>query len=476
MWGPGAGGVLRYLSSLGDPVSSSALAFFTTLHLALALLRKERSFGGGFRLLLLPSFVFTAAPWLLPSPLGLTVGLLSHLAWFTACEKLLPVAAPAAPRPASGARTTTRPEAATPFSPSRASSPSAPPPGFVATPVLAVFDETPEIRTFRLVRPKGFEFRAGQFLSVRIPAGSKTAVRCYTISSSPDARGYLEISVKRQGLVSSTLHATVRPGTTLEVRGPGGKFLYPSGEDRPIALLGGGVGITPLMSMLRYAVANEPDRSVTLLYSVRTERDIAFRTELAGIVRRNPQVRLVLAASRGTEDPELFPGRIDEKLLRNVISNLLRPLYFVCGPVPMIEEMKRLLAGAGVPEAQVHAEAFEAAVAWASAPASAAARRPAAAASGGGRGRPGATTWRLVLCRSGKTTGVSPSQTLLEAAEEAGAGIDSSCRSGACGTCRTRLLRGAADGEGGALSPEERAQGWILPCISFPRADCEMDA
>jgi ferredoxin-NADP reductase len=151
---------------------------------------------------------------------------------------------------------------------------------WVKTPVVAVFDETPDVRTFRMARPEGFEFKAGQFLTIRVRADGKEHVRCYSISSPPDARGHLEITVKRIGLVSGALHATVRPGSMLSVRPPGGAFVYPTGEDRPLVLIAGGVGITPLMSMLRHAIDAEPWRPVTLFYSVRTVEDIAFRDEL----------------------------------------------------------------------------------------------------------------------------------------------------------------------------------------------------
>ena len=143
--------------------------------------------------------------------------------------------------------------------------PSQPARGFTQTPMLAVIDESPDIKTIRVQRPAGFDFVAGQFLPVRIRVDGKEQVRCYSISSSPFTEGFLEISVKRQGLVSNALHATARPGGILTVKAPNGHFTYPSGDDRPLVLLAGGVGITPLVSMLRYAVHSEPSRPVTLI-------------------------------------------------------------------------------------------------------------------------------------------------------------------------------------------------------------------
>jgi ferredoxin-NADP reductase len=461
----GAGGILGALAGLADPAPSSTLAFVATLHVALAVLRKERSFTRRrFALPLAPAFAFAASPWLLQSPIGLAVGIVSHLAWFAACENLLPVAAPEERRRANCARAEALPAAATLF---LGKSAIAPPPGFVSARVFAVVEETPDIRTFRFARPVGFEFRAGQFLSVRVAVEGNSAVRCYTISSAPEASGYLEISVKRQGAVSTALHSTVGAGSTLLVRGPAGKFTYPDGEDRPIVLLAGGVGITPLMSMLRHAVQADPGRPVTLLYSVRTEADVAFRDELAHLARRQPQLRVVVAVTRGSDVPGFFPGRIDASLLAEVVHDPASALHFVCGPHPMIRDICRLLGALGVPETQVRSEAFEAAAAWASS--TAGPRQEVAPRF------PGATR-RLELSRSGKIAPVPPGQTLLDAAEGAGAAIDFSCRSGSCGTCRTRLLSGKVDGEGEGLPAVDRAQGWILPCVALPLSDCRLDA
>ena len=174
--------------------------------------------------------------------------------------------------------------------------------------VLSVFDETPVIKTIRVARPEGFEFEAGQFVTVRIRVDGKEYARCYSISSAPCVRGYLEFSVRRQGLVSNALHATVRPGASLFVKAPAGAFRYPAGDDRPIVLLAGGIGITPLISMLRHAVATEPTRPVTLLYSARTEADFAFRDELVTAARRHPQVRVYFAVSGGSCRPVALSG------------------------------------------------------------------------------------------------------------------------------------------------------------------------
>jgi ferredoxin-NADP reductase len=294
--------------------------------------------------------------------------------------------------------------------------------------------------------------------------------------SSPASRGYLEISVKRQGLVSSTLHATIRPGSVLSIRPPAGAFVYPEGDDRPLVLVSGGVGCTPMISMLRHAVACEPSRAVVYLFSAKGESDIAFRQELALLGRRHPQVRIVVALTRGEANPRFYAGRIDEKLIRQVVPDPAQSLFYVCGPQGMIQGIRTLLGRIGVPPAQVRSEAFEAAVAASRVPpgAESPAPEPVAVvaqvgATGGGR-----TSVRLSV--SGKTVCPAGGQTLLEAAETARVEIASSCRSGVCGTCRTRLVSGEVECSADAMDESDREQGYIYPCVAWAKGDCVLEA
>ncbi|MFN7989250.1 MAG: 2Fe-2S iron-sulfur cluster-binding protein [Thermoanaerobaculia bacterium] len=436
---------------MSAPASIAVLSFVTTLHVAAFLLLSHRRAGRGRRVLLLPTVAFAVLAWLLTTPAWLLAGLAAQLAWVVACERLLaggsdeagPAAAAPAPAASSRAAAVVKPAASA---------------GFVPVKVLSVVDETPEIRTFRMERPAGFAFRAGQFLVVRVAAGGKDEVRCYSISSAPEAAGYLEISVRRQGRASGALHETVRAGGGLPIRGPGGSFVYPEERDTPIVLHAGGVGITPMISMLRHAVLNDPGRPVTFLYTVRTEADVAFRDELAVVARRAPGVRVYVTLTRGEPTRGFLTGRMDAGRIATFVPDPAKAIHMICGPAPMIASLREALAGLGVPPGQVRFEAFEAAVASASEEA------------GGG------AEHALRLARSGLTASVDGATSLLDAAEAAGASIDSMCRAGNCGTCRTRLLSGKVHDPGTALSAAERENGWILPCVARATGDCVLDA
>ena len=459
--------------------SPSVLAFVSTIHLCLLLLRKHRSVHSLLAAIwLLPSLAFGVGAWLLSTPGWLVGGVGAHLAWYLACEAVLRKRAPATGEPTRVAAAGSGPAIA-----------SAAPPveiapvhqrGFIPVPILAVLPETEDITTFRLARPDGFAFRAGQFLTVRIEVEGKPLVRCYSISSAPQTSGYMEISVKRVGRVSGTLHATLRPGSELHVKPPAGRFVYPEGDDRPIVLLAGGVGITPLASMLRHGIAAQPSRPITLLFSVHSERDVVFRQELEWAAGRFPNATVLVTVSDGHRAAGQLAGRINEAMLRQVVADIQNSVYMICGPNPMMEAMRRMLSGFGVPAAQVQYEEFEIAVA--------AARelnveaRPAAApstavtVSSPGAGAPARDGFHLKLERNGATVRVGAGQTLLEAAEGAGAEIPSSCRAGVCLTCRTRLLSGNVDCDSESLDESDRAAGYVLPCVAWAKCDCVLDA
>jgi glycine betaine catabolism B len=457
-------------------VDTALPASVTAIHLAIAALRHHRARSSVVNPFVLPSFLAAVTPWLWPSPLALGLMLVAHLAWVIVCEILAPVPSPHAPArtaTSSGARTATaRPQNATSAPSAQGVRSAGTPGGFAEASVLAVLDEATDIRTFRLSRPQGFDFTAGQFVPVRVSIDGKPHVRCYSISSSPDARGYLEISVRRQGLVSTTLHATLRTGSRLLIGRPAGHFVYPGGDDRPLALLAGGIGITPLLSMLRYAVSSDPSRPIALLYSARTPQAAAFYSELQVIAQRHPQVRIAVTISDPSTPAPWRRGHIDGEMVRQYVPHPSHTIFCICGPVPMMTAMEQLLAGQGVPPDQVRKENFDTAMAASQINAPA----PAAISAAAARSPQGATGYEITFAATGRSVTGNGSHTLLETAEAEGIGIPSSCRSGVCQACRTRVADGDVDCQSSVLDPDDRAAGFVLPCVSWPQSNVVLEA
>jgi ferredoxin-NADP reductase len=452
-------------------VDTALPASLTAAHFALAAFRHHRSRSSFLNLFVLPSFVVAATPWIWSSTTALLAVLCAHVAWVVVCEIVTPPpASAAAAEPASTRPSITRP------SPTRAawserSSQSLPVPrdqsGFAPVTVLAVLDETSDIKTFRLSRPPGFDFKPGQFAPVRMSIDGKPHVRCYSISSSPDSRGYFEISVRRQGLVSTTLHATVRQGSQLTIGKPAGHFVYPADDERPLALLAGGIGITPLLSMLRFAVSSHPTRPVTLLYSARNREALAFLPELRVLAQRHPQLRIGITVSEPEAPAPWRTGRIDLPFVKQYVAHPAHTIFCVCGPTAMMIDMERLLVTAGVPPAQIRSEKFETAVA-------ATVLNARSTAHDGDANQ--LSHFSVTFAATGRTSRAPGSRTLLETAEAEGIAITSSCRSGVCQSCRTRLADGEVDCQSTVLDAEDRAAGFILPCVSWAQSDCVLEA
>jgi len=261
----------------------------------------------------IPSFLAAATPWFFPAPGSVLAVLAADALWYFAAGRL---------HSAGGAGPVAR--RATPATMLR---------------VLGRRRETDEIQTFRLERPPGFDFQPGQYLTVVVPVEGRLVSRCYSICSAPSEPRHLDISVRKQGLVSAALHESVLSGGTIAARKPAGKFVYPGDTRRPIVLLGGGVGITPLLSMLRHAAASDPGRDVTLLLSVRTGDQIPFRAELEDLGRR-PGLRVVVTATRGGAVPPVRSGRLDLDFVRREVRDPAACVFCMCGPGEMIDGFK----------------------------------------------------------------------------------------------------------------------------------------
>jgi ferredoxin-NADP reductase len=206
-----------------------------------------------------------------------------------------------------------------------------------------------------------FSYLPGQFLTVTVPINGKQVKRSYTIASSPTQHDHAEITVKHEegGEVSAHLHNHVQEGDLLESSGPSGSFIFTGRECKCILLIGGGVGITPLMSVIRYLTDRSWAGDIFLLYSCHSPRDIIFRQELDYIQRRHPNLRVIVTVSQPEGANWKGPmGRITKELIARSVPDLASRYVHLCGPVPLMEEVKRILVELGVPPERVKTEAF----------------------------------------------------------------------------------------------------------------------
>ncbi|MFD2617241.1 NO-inducible flavohemoprotein [Terrilactibacillus laevilacticus] len=207
----------------------------------------------------------------------------------------------------------------------------------------------------------------GQYISVRvrIPGSEYFQIRQYSLSDVPN-EDYLRISVKREeggdqypeGLVSNYLHDQIKPGDTLEVSAPAGEFTLQSSE-RPIVFISAGIGQTPLMSMTKKVIKENPKRHITWIHSAKDADKLAFKEELTKLKEKAPQLKIHIALSQDTnkyEDIKRY-GRIDSEWLEKLIESKDADFYF-CGPTTFMSQIYNILIGWNVPESQINYEFF----------------------------------------------------------------------------------------------------------------------
>jgi ferredoxin-NADP reductase len=312
-------------------------------------------------------------------------------------------------------------------------------------------------------------FLAGQHLPLRFTLDGEVHIRTYSLSSAP-SDGFYRISVKREGLISSHLHEQIRVGDVLQARAPQGHFTVAPLERRPLVLLAAGVGITPLLSMLREVVyqglRTRGIRQTWLLQSSRSLADQPFRKELDHLLEKaGDAVRVLRLLSQPEADAELDAdfdrhGRIDGALLRDLleVEDYDQIDFVLCGPGGFTQGVYDSLRELDVRDARIHAETFGPSTLKRQRDADAIVIEQPPAAT---------TSVPVVFERSAKEARWQPDGgSLLELAESRGLRPEFSCRGGSCGTCKTRLVSGAVNyPQPPAEVPEA---GHVLICCAVP--------
>jgi len=312
-------------------------------------------------------------------------------------------------------------------------------------------------------------FQAGQHLPVRFTLDGQVHIRTYSLSSAPSDE-FFRISVKRDGLVSSHLHEGIRVGDLIEARAPQGHFTVAANEQRPLVLLAAGVGITPLLSMLREVVyqgrRTRRTRPSWLFQSSRSLADQPFRAELDRLLDgTDGAVRVVRLLSqpedqvREGEDFDLA-GRIDLALLKTIllVEDYDQLDFVLCGPSSFTQGLYDDLRRLDIRDQRIHAETFgPSTLRRQPDPEAVVIKQPPAATS----------SVAVMFQRSAINARWQPeSGSLLELAESRELRPEFSCRGGSCGTCKTRLISGQVN------YPQPPAElpgaGEVLICCAVP--------
>jgi len=353
---------------------------------------------------------------------------------------------------------------------------------FHALTIAQVKHETPEAISVSFRIPEAlralFQFKPGQHLGVRAQIDGEEQRRSYSICSGPGEED-LRIAIKRiaDGRFSHWARATLAAGATLEVMPPAGRFVLPpsSGEARQVVAFAAGAGITPILAMLKHALAREPATSFTLIYGNRNPESTLFRQELEDLKDRHlTRFTLLQVLTRNDETGgPVLEGRISADKVKLLGTSLFKPAevahFFLCGPGSMIKETRNALFALGVPRERVHHEFF---------------------APGGGAYRAAAAP-RPVVPNEGKPTEsrqgteaiaildgvrhafvVPPGSHVVDAALAQGIRVPYSCKGGMCCTCRAKVIEGEAHMTTNySLEAWEIARGFILTCQAVPTSE-----
>ena len=326
--------------------------------------------------------------------------------------------------------------------------------------IAEVIQETPSTKTFVLEAPEGgapgFSYLAGQHLTIVIDIDGRTERRCYSFSSSPAVTGLPSITVKRMpgGRVSRHLHERLHAGDTIVATEPAGAFTLQvdPAASRHFVMIAGGVGITPLVSLVETVLRREPGSRITLLCGNRDALEIIFRQRLDTLVAQfGNRLKLRHALDEVPEGWDGLRGALDGQLVQHALGSCDADAYFVCGPEPMMQSVCSALESAGVPRQRIRTERF----AYASAATTRIPERPA----------------EITFAASGRHIRTKPGQTILQAGLEAGLELPYSCTMGGCGACKLRRSAGTVVmSEPNCLSDSEREAGYLLACCSYADA------
>ncbi|MDX2368234.1 MAG: 2Fe-2S iron-sulfur cluster-binding protein [Colwellia sp.] len=322
-------------------------------------------------------------------------------------------------------------------------------------------------------------FKPGQFLIFKLfiegscTAKQKSVIRCYTLSDAPRS-DYYRVSIKRvhapanqpnipAGLSSNFFHDAVEEGARLLVKAPSGHFHLQRNESLPIVLIGGGIGITPMLSIINAVLEGEENREIWLYYGVRNGDEHTFKEHLQTLANKHDNFHLhVCYSAPGDNDAEGIDyrhnSRVNISLLRATLK-LMRYQFYVCGPKLMMESLVPDLEDWGVDRNDIYYESFG--------PASLIKREKLV---------PTANAKAIIITfsKSGKNIPWDPAaDSLLEFAESNDIEVDSGCRAGGCGSCQTKVKSGEFDY---SQEPDaDVAPGHCLLCISTPKCDLTLD-
>jgi len=343
---------------------------------------------------------------------------------------------------------------------------------FHALRIAEIVPETSEANSIRFDIPPElrdrFAFKAGQHLTLRATIDGEEVRRNYSLCTHP-ADGDWMVTVKRIGLFSNWVGDQLQPGDSLDVMPPHGSFTceFDAAKSRHLVGIAGGSGITPVMSLVRTLLREEPESRFTLFYGNRDSSSVIFLEALAGLKDKHlGRLEIYHFLDAEEQDIELFNGMLSRERLEEAIPALVPDAaevegWFICGPGPMMDAAEGVLLDRNIAKERIHIERFTAD------------RPPEAVVQEIAQLQTQAEGVSVAVTLDGRTRRVPfTAGNILDSARASGLPAPFACKAGVCATCRAKVTKGKVEMAARyGLTDEEVADGYVLTCQSVPLGD-----
>ena len=223
--------------------------------------------------------------------------------------------------------------------------------------LIKIIERTHDVKSFRFSRPSSFEYKAGQFMFVTIQGENGELKKHFTISSSPTETDFIEFTKKLTGSPYSTSLNALKVNDKAKIEAPYGRFTLDE-KFKEIAMLSGGIGITPLRSICKYVSDLHLENNIILLYGNNTVEDIVFKEELNQLQEENSNLKVVYTIAKPPENWHGYAGYINAQMINKEIPDYKSRTLYTCGPPAMVKAMTGLLTKLNVPSEQIKIENF----------------------------------------------------------------------------------------------------------------------
>ncbi|MBN1784680.1 MAG: FAD-dependent oxidoreductase [Candidatus Bathyarchaeota archaeon] len=219
-----------------------------------------------------------------------------------------------------------------------------------------IIQRTHNVKSYRFSYPSSFSYEAGQFLFITLEKGKEKLKKPFTISSSPTEE-FIEFTKKLTGHQFSNMLDSFQVGDCMKIDAPYGKLVLDK-QQKKIGMLSGGIGITPLRSICRYATDLHLETNIILLYGNETYEDIVFRQELKQMEKENENLKVVHVLNKPPSNWDGYTGYINAEVIQKEIPDYKKRVFYTCGPPGMVKAMMKLLHDLDVQNKQMKIENF----------------------------------------------------------------------------------------------------------------------